>query len=172
MKLKKFLIAFALPVMALAFASCKDDDDDKDLKEVPVQFTENLQKLFPNAQNVEWEMKGQYRVAEFDQNNNMIDTEVWFNKDAQKVMEHNDYGENLFFIPAKVNAGIEATEYAKLPWSLGEVDEYIMADGSAYYIIESNAKGQPETHIILNSEGDVLNVVTGNDPDITPDYQF
>ncbi|MDE5573960.1 MAG: hypothetical protein K2H32_04025 [Muribaculaceae bacterium] len=175
MKLKKFLMAIALPVIALTFASCSnDDDDDTPLSKVPTQFTEAFQKLYPDAKglNVEWEIKGNYRVAEYDHNNNMIDTEVWFNKNAERVMEHNDYGENLFFIPASINAAIEATQYAKLPWSLGEIDEYIMANGNTYYMFEANAKGEPETHIIMNGNGEVLNVVTGNEPDITPDYQF
>lgn len=170
MKLKKFLVALALPVVALTFASCSDDDDTPDVNNVPAQFTESLQKMFPTAKGVEWEIKGAYRVAEFKQNNNMIETDVWFDGNAANVMVKNDYGENLFLIPTNINDAIVATKYASMPWNIDEIEEYIMPT-QTFYIIEAEATGQPDTYIFINNSGQIVKEVT-NIPDITPGYQL
>lgn len=171
MKLKKLLMALALPVAALTFVACGSDDDDTPVNTVPTQFTESLHKMFPNAKGVEWETKGAYRVAEFKQNNNMIETDVWFDNNAANMMVKNDYGQNLFLIPANINDAIVATKYASLPWKIDDIEEYIMPT-QTFYVIEAEAAGQPDTHIFINSSGQIVKEVTGTIPDITPDYKL
>lgn len=165
-------MALALPVVALTFGACSDNDDDTpDINNIPAKFTESLSKLYPDVKTAKWEMKGQYRVAEFNQNNNMIETEVWFNANAAKVMVHNNYGENLFLIPTVINDAIVSTKYSAMPWNIDDIDEYVMNSGS-FYVIESEATGQPDMHVFIDASGKILKEVSGDIPDITPDYQL
>lgn len=171
MKIKKFLMTLAIPVIAMTFASCSDDDDTPDVNNVPTKFTESFNKLYPEVKTAKWETKGQYRVAEFKQNNNMIETEVWFDSNADRVMVHNDYGENLFLIPTVINDAIVDSQYGTMPWSVDDIDEYVMT-GSSFFVIEAEAAGQPDTYVFINDAGQVVKEVTGNIPDITPSYQL
>ena len=60
---------------ALSFGACDNDDDD-DTFVPPSNITEALKQVYPAAQNVEWEMKGAYYVADCWVSNDEL--EVWF----------------------------------------------------------------------------------------------
>ena len=54
--------AVVLMMTALSFGACDNDDDDTFVP--PSNITEALKQVYPAAQNVEWEMKGAYYVAD------------------------------------------------------------------------------------------------------------
>ena len=67
--------AWAVVLMLTAFSFSACDDNDDETYNPPANITEALKQLYPNAQNVEWEMKGDYYVADFDANANWVMTE-------------------------------------------------------------------------------------------------
>ena len=54
--------AVVLLMTALSFGACDNDDDDTFVP--PSNITEALKQVYPAAQNIEWEMKGAYYVAD------------------------------------------------------------------------------------------------------------
>ena len=71
--------AVVLMMTALSFGACDNDDDD-DTFVPPSNITEALKQVYPAAQNVEWEMKGAYYVADCWVSNDEL--EVWFDTNA------------------------------------------------------------------------------------------
>lgn len=59
-KFGAWAVVFMLAV--LSFSACDDNDDET--YNPPANIIEALKQLYPNAQNVEWEMKGNYYVAD------------------------------------------------------------------------------------------------------------
>lgn len=55
--------AVVLMLAALSFGACSDEDDDPAFNP-PSNITEALKQLYPAAQNIEWEMKDVYYVAD------------------------------------------------------------------------------------------------------------
>ena len=60
---------------ALSFGACSDEDDDPAFNP-PSNITEALKQLYPAAQNIEWEMKDVYYVADCWVADDEL--EVWF----------------------------------------------------------------------------------------------
>lgn len=77
--IQKFLLAFGLLYSNLIYAQ------DIPLKEVPSPVINSFKKAFPNATDIEWEMKGELYNAEFDINRK--DHEVWIN-DKGSIIKH------------------------------------------------------------------------------------
>lgn len=166
MKTKLFIMLIA--ILGLVSLQACSDDDDKKSSDVPASFTEALSQLYPNVKNVKWELKKNYRVAEFSENNGQVETEVWFDSDAKVAMTANDYGKNMFYIPAVVNAAFEATEYAKAPWAVDDID-YYQRKADAFYVIEVEAANKPDVSLFFDKEGVLIKSVEGNVAEITPD---
>ena len=68
-------------------------------KGLPVEIQTAFEKMYPQAENVEWEQMAGCYVAEFVMDNREID--VWFDEKAQWVMTENDV-ESLENVPAPV----------------------------------------------------------------------
>lgn len=166
MKTRLFIMIMAILGM-VAIQACSDDDDKKS-SDVPASFTEAFSQLYPNVKNVKWELKKNYRVAEFSENNGQVETEVWFDSDAKVAMTANDYGKNLFYIPAVVNSAFEATEYAKAPWTVDDID-YYQRKADAFYVIEVEAANKQDVSLFFDKEGKLIKTVEGQVADITPD---
>ncbi|MDD3037423.1 PepSY-like domain-containing protein [Bacteroides sp.] len=84
-KFSVWMIVYVL--FALSFSACSDDDND-DIYVPPSNIVEALKQLYPNAQNVKWEMKGEYYVADCWLSGDELD--VWFDANANWVMTENE----------------------------------------------------------------------------------
>ena len=89
--------AVMLMMTALSFSACSDDDDDPALVP-PSNITEALKQLYPAAQNIEWEMKGDYYVADCWVTGDELD--VWFDANANWVMTENELDSIDQLVPA------------------------------------------------------------------------
>ena len=89
--------AVVLMMTALSFGACDNDDDD-DTFVPPSNITEALKQVYPAAQNVEWEMKGAYYVADCWVSNDEL--EVWFDTNANWVMTENELNSIDQLVPA------------------------------------------------------------------------
>ena len=65
-------------------------------KDVFCKYTKSFQKLYPQATDVEWEQMAGCCGREFVQ---MVEVDVWFNKQAEWVMTETDV-ESLEKVPA------------------------------------------------------------------------
>lgn len=166
--MKKNLCIMLIAVAGIfSLASCDDDDNHRLPTPEPTKFTEALKQVFPDAKNVKWETDGAYQVAEFLTKNGQVETEVWFDADAKHVMTANDYGRDLFMIPAAVNAGFEKTVYGAAPWIVDDIDEYIRT-ADTVYVIEVEAKGEKDVHLFFDPQGNLLKESTDYTPDFRP----
>lgn len=93
--------AVVLMMTALSFSACSDDDDDPALVP-PNNITEALKQLYPAAQNIEWEMKGDYYVADCWVTGDELD--VWFDANANWVMTENELDSIDQLVPAVYTA--------------------------------------------------------------------
>lgn len=165
MKQKLFFIMISLLGMT-AWQSCSDDDNDK--KPVPPveqSYIDALKNLYPNATKVEWERKGMYTVAEFDQPSG-IDTEVWFNASAKWAMTVSDYDNNLSLIPAEVSNAFKAGEYSS--WVIDEIKYYEREIGD-FYLIDVEKKGSQDMDLYYSPDGTLIKAIPENDVAILPD---
>lgn len=156
-----FLTAFA----GLAFSSCSDDDNDAPenahlvSKEVQTAFYAK----YPQAKDVEWELKGDYAVVDFDWNGE--EHSAWFNpSSAAWYMTETDIRyENL---PEPVRTAYKGGEYAD--WRVDDVDMLTREGMETLYIIEVE-KGETEVDLFYSPTGILLKTVVdagqGNDYD-------
>lgn len=75
-----------------------------------------LKQLYPNAQNVEWEMKGDYYVADCWVTGDELD--VWFDANANWVMTENELDSIDQLVPA-VYTGFRNSNYSS--WVVTDV---------------------------------------------------
>lgn len=98
--------AIMMMVVAFTFGACDDDDNDEKAYVPPSNIVEALKQLYPNSQNVEWEMKGRYYVADCWVSGDELD--VWFDANANWVMTENELESIDELVPAVYTAFIES----------------------------------------------------------------
>lgn len=151
---------------ATAFTAC-DSDDDNEVTNINPAFTNALQAKYPETKNlkVEWENEGKYKVAEYTYQ--LKDIDVWFNAQAQWVMTDTDLGKDLFMIfDNAVNDAFSNSQYGT--WTLDDIDLY-ERQADSFYTIEVE-QGNQEVTLFYDRQGNLLQTVPGDVPDITPDY--
>lgn len=95
--------AWAVMIMLIAFtfSACDDSDDDQTYVP-PSNIVEALKQLYPGAQNIEWEMKGNYYVADCWVTGEELD--VWFDANANWVMTESELDSVDQLVPAVYTA--------------------------------------------------------------------
>ncbi len=161
LKHKLCLVMLAL-TSTMGVAACSEDDDN-DLKNVPVQYTSALQVLFPKAKQVDWEQEGTYKVAEFYHEG--YETDVWFDAQAQWVMTQTDYKNNVNLLPTAVANAFNQSQYAACV--VDDVDGYQRKDAT-FYVIEVEMPGKADQDIYINSDGEITQVLAENVSYVTP----
>lgn len=86
-----------LMLTAFSFSACSDDHNDNTLVP-PSNIVEALKQLYPGAQDIEWEMKATYFVADCWVTGDELD--VWFDANANWVMTENDLESINDLVPA------------------------------------------------------------------------
>lgn len=100
--------AVVLMLAALSFGACSDEDDDPAFNP-PSNITEALKQLYPAAQNIEWEMKDVYYVADCWVADDEL--EVWFDGNANWLMTENELESIDSLVPA-VYTAFNNTKYS------------------------------------------------------------
>ena len=108
--------AWAVVLMLTAFSFSACDDNDDETYNPPANITAALKQLYPNAQNVEWEMKGDYYVADCWVTGDELD--VWFDANANWVMTENELDSIDQLVPA-VYTGFRNSNYSS--WVVTDV---------------------------------------------------
>lgn len=174
MRLKLFTLMIAA-VGLTAFTSCSDDDD-KDIKDpnsgVSTEIQQNFKAKYPSVdvKTVKWETKGKYTVAEFSEAANQEQLEAWFNTTTGEwAMTETDFGEDLFLVPAELNAKYYQTEYSS--WNIDDMKLYEYPDATKdRYVFEVNKTGQQDMLLYFTADTyDLVKAVVDTDPVVTPD---
>lgn len=151
-------------VVMMGFAtSCSDDNDDVPTADVPAAVTKSFKEMFPNASNVEWERYSPYYVADFYVNT--FDTDAWFSPDGTWAMTETDYGSLVTMLPIEMQNTFNSSEYAD--WIVDDVQLY-ERQADTFSLIEVETSGMPDVGVFIGSDGSILNVVQGDDFNITP----
>ncbi|WP_455674322.1 PepSY-like domain-containing protein [Phocaeicola sp.] len=147
-----FLI-FAASAM-LTFSGCSDDDNTPEgthlvSKEVQNAFNEK----FPQAYNVEWELKGNYAVVDFDWNGS--EHSSWFDPtSATWFMTETDL--RYTDLPQAVKTTHEAGEYAT--WAVDDVDMLTREGMETLYVVEVE-KGETDVDLYYSPAGILVKTV-------------
>lgn len=174
MKLKLFTLLLAVAGLT-TFTSCSDDDDDNKVpvSGVTTEVMQSFKAKYPNVdvnKDVKWETKGQYTVAEFTQAAGQIELDAWFNtKTGEWAMTEQDFGEDLFLVPAELNAKYYQTEYST--WNIDDMKLYNYPDSTKdRYVFEVNKTGQQDMLLYFTANTyELVKAVVDNDPVVTPD---
>ncbi len=157
-------LILGMGVAMMGFAtSCSDDDDDVPAGQIPAAVTKSFQEMFPNASKVEWERYSPYYVADFDLNT--FDTDAWFSPDGSWAMTETDYGSLVSMLPIQMQNAFNNSTYND--WIVDDVQLYERV-ADTFSLIEVETEGMPETGVFISSDGSILNVVQGDDFNITP----
>lgn len=90
-----------LMMTVFSFGACSEDESNPALVP-PSNIVEALKQLYPAAQNIEWEMKGDYYVADCWVTGDELD--VWFDANANWVMTENELDSIDQLVPAVYTA--------------------------------------------------------------------
>lgn len=165
MKLNKSLIALALGAI-MTFSSCSNDDSNGFMPNETV--VKAFQKQFPNAQNVTWNQKKGYDVASFTlpagtkavkQMN-----EAWFKPDGLCALTEIEI-EDFSKLPAAVQDGYNATEFAVNGWKIDDMDLLYRVDMDPVYKIEVEKEGQEDYDLLFSEDGILISAKPDMDDD-------
>lgn len=164
MKKNWMLFLFFAASAALTFSGCSDDDNS-DVPENTHLVSKEVQAAFnakyPQAKDVEWELKGDYAVVDFNWDGG--EHSAWFNPlSAAWYMTETDVRyENL---PEPILTAHKASKYAD--WRVDDVDKLTREGMETLYVIEVE-KGESELDLFYSSTGILVKTVvdTGHEED-------
>lgn len=161
MKRKTFYLLAAILTISFVFVSCDSDDSNWDI--VPTEVRSAFSEKYPSAQRVEWENKGDYKVADFINNN--LETSAWFDSKGVWYMTETDipYGS----LPQAVKDSFEGSEYST--WKIDDVDMLERKDSETIYIIEVELQNQ-EIDLYYSVEGILIKTIADNDNNSYENY--
>lgn len=153
--------------------SCGDDDKDINPDQAYVNALNNMNL---NLQNVKWEKKGAYKVAEGQQG--LFEVEVWFDAEAKWAMTETDYERDYSNLPqAVINAlntinggNSAATGGITANWAIDDV-EYFQRPDMNFFKIKITEPGQKDVYQYFTVDGNLLKSTT-TDEDVTPLTKF
>lgn len=155
----------AATVGGMALTSCHDDDTTV-VEEDTTVYQAALAKLYPDVQQVQWETRTPYTVANFKRG--FTEYDVWFDSTPSVAMTVMDYGKNIFMVPDNaVTAAFPRGQYGM--WTIDEIEHYKQRDAE-FYVFEVETQGQPATNLYYATDGTLIKTVAADqDIDITPD---
>lgn len=165
MKTNRILFLCFAASAILTFSSCSDDDDNNDVPENTHLVSKEVQDAFntkyPQAKSVEWELKGDYAVVDFDWNGE--EHSAWFNPSSAiwHMTETDIRYDNL---PEPVLTAHKASEYAD--WAVDDVDMLTREGMETLYVIEAE-KGNADVDLYYSPSGVLVKTVldAGQDND-------
>lgn len=163
MKKTWMLFLFFATTGMLTLNSCSDDDngapDNTHLVSKEVQNA--FKSKYPDARNVEWELKGKYAVADFDWNGS--EHSSWFDPTtAAWYMTETDL--SIADLPQAVKTTHEAGEYKN--WKIDDVDMLTREGMETLYVVEVE-QGEKEADLYYSPTGILVKTIidAGTDQD-------
>ena len=141
--------AVVLMLAALSFGACSDEDDDPAFSP-PSNITEALKQLYPAAQNIEWEMKDVYYVADCWVADDEL--EVWFDGNANWLMTENELESIDSLVPA-VYTAFNNTKYSS--WVVTDVYVLVYPQNPTESVIQVK-QGSRRYSLVFSQDGGLL----------------
>lgn len=151
MKMRYFLLAFAIGTLALQ--SCSDDDDG--VKNVPETVKSAFLQKYPGTTVREWDKKSGMYVAEFRNDN--TEAEAWFTASGSWLKTETDY---IGALPEAVKDYITAN----YPAATIDDTDLIETATDRYFKIELEQRNKKDIDLYIRADGTVLKVADGNTP--------
>lgn len=161
--------AVLLMMAALSFSACDDDDNNDETFVPPSNIAEALKQLYPGAEDVEWEMKGKFYVADCRVTGEELD--VWFDANANWVMTENDLESINQLVPA-VYTGFNNSPYNA--WEVTDVFVLTYPQNATESVIQVKMLNQRRA-LYFSQNGVLLHdrdISDGNDTNWPPDVKF
>lgn len=156
--------AVVLMMTALSFSACSEDESDPALVP-PSNIAEALKQLYPAAQNIEWEMKGDYYVADCWVTGDELD--VWFDANANWVMTENELDSIDQLVPA-VYTAFQNSDYSA--WVVTDVYVLTYPQNPTESVIQVKL-GSQRYSLYFSQEGGLLHkkdISNGDDTNWPP----
>lgn len=153
-----------LMMTALSFSACSEDESDPALVP-PSNIAEALKQLYPAAQNIEWEMKGDYYVADCWVTGDELD--VWFDANANWVMTENELDSIDQLVPA-VYTAFQNSDYSA--WVVTDVYVLTYPQNPTESVIQVKL-GSQRYSLYFSQEGGLLHkkdISNGDDTNWPP----
>lgn len=164
------ILFFALVTMVTLQSCDKDDCDRRDCdrydndhitNNVPGNVSEQaklaLSAKYPNATRVEWGLKNNYRVANF--NSDSVGVSAWFDNSGAWYMTETDI--RFKDLPQAVKTSFTTGKYAS--WAVDDVDKVERNATETVYVIEAENQ-QTEVDLYYSAEGTLVKELSGVDP--------
>lgn len=164
LRLKFGALMAVLMLTAFSFSACNDDNNDNTLVP-PSNIVDALKQLYPGAQDVEWEMKGTYYVADCWVTGDELD--VWFDANANWVMTENDLESIDNLVPAVYTTFINSN-YSS--WVVTDVSVLTFPQHLTESVIQVK-QGTLRYSLYFSQEGGLLhekNISDGDDTNWPP----
>lgn len=148
---KQILLCASLAIMSLQ--ACDKSDDES--KFVSQQAKQALAEKYSDAKRVEWDVEGNYVVAEFSTNYSG-EVSAWFDNSGKWYMTKTDI---LFSqLPEAVQTSFAAGEYAM--WRVDDIDKVERQAAEPFYVIEVERQ---DFDVVLHytSSGEVVKDIAG-----------
>lgn len=158
MKAKFILSAIAL--CAITFTSC---DKVEGAKFASDETKNTFKQMYPNASKIEWELKGEYQVADFQEGNR--EKEAWFDSSGKWFMTEIDV--RFEDLPEAVRQAFNTGEYAT--WRREDIDMLERLEMETVYIVEVE---QSEREMDLYYSPDGVLIKAGADAGDDPSIHF
>lgn len=135
---------------AAALFSVSTNAQDLQAAQVPAPVQNAFTRSFPNAMDVDWDLKGTQYKVEFETGLLFTDHEAWYDATG-KLLRHEEETSNSD-LPAAVTHAINS-EFAG--YRVDDVGR-VTADGAVSYIVELKQSGQPEWKVAYSTDGKQL----------------
>lgn len=155
----------ALAVSTCIATGCSDDEDGRPPVTNPVsaEVQASFAEQFPDARDVEWEVRGTYAVADFSyadsQSGDWVSSTAWYSQtDGTWLMS--EYDLRFERLPEAVKTAFQQSEYAG--WHVDDVD-LIRRDGvTLLYVVEVEQGGQ-EMDLYYAEDGVLVKALADTD---------
>ena len=163
--MKKNLLVWCVALLGLAATACSDDDN-------PVNVSDSVKQTFlsayPNASNVEWELKSGYYVADFHVNG--VEMDVWYDASGVWCMTETDLRRDLTGLPQAVQSAFQSSTYSA--WTVDDIDKY-ECPSRTFYLIEVETAGQKDRKLYYGETGTLLkDAEDAPNDDVLPTISF
>lgn len=132
----------------LALASFTVNAQDIPASKVPAKIIADFQKTYPQAKDVEWEMKGNYYQVDFDLGR--YDHEISYEETGKVVKTKKEIN------PTQLPANISSVVKKKYPDYKVDKAEVTIWQGKSSYKIEIEQGWTKERELILDNTGKII----------------
>lgn len=170
----KLLLAFLGAAGMFSIAACDNDDDIKTDK-VPTSVRSEFSKMYPEATNVDWELKSGYYVADF--NKGSLDMDAWYDEIGRWAMSVTDFDGHkplISVLPEPVQLALIENITEGLEYTIDDVNLYERIGSDIFYEVEVDGRTLPGTVEVndityfYRPDGTLINTVENFKSEILP----